>query len=151
MQLEGNIQFGLSPDSLTDYSDEISSLTLNTQTQTTSRPKTFASAREEQRKSGLVDSVGINFFNDERDPLGFWLLCWDAQRDDSQASGREPGELYFSAQYYTEEQVGVGQENPTFTGWVLVGDLDTGGTVGEWKQQSKTWPAREVDHDGGGS
>lgn len=146
MQLEGNIQFGMSPDTLVDYSDDISALTLNTQVQTTTKPKTFASAREEQRKSGLVDAVTINFFNDERDPMGFWLACWDAQRDDTTADGRQPGELYFSATYTPDPP--DPDTNPTFTGWVLVGDLDTGGTVGEWKQQSKTWPARSVTKPG---
>lgn len=147
MQLEGNIQFGLAPDALTDFSGDISSLTINTTMQTTTRPKTFESAREEQRKSGLTDAVGINFFNDERDPLGFWLLCWEAQRDDSEDDGRKPGELYFSATYSTETP--DPETNPTFTGWVLVSDLTTGGTVGEWKQQNKTWPAREVTKEEG--
>lgn len=147
MQLEGNIQFGLAPDDLNDYSGDISSLTLNTVIQTTAKPKTFALAVEEQRKSGLTYSIGINFFNDERDPLGFWLACWDAQRDDTTEDGRQPGELYFSATYSTDEP--DPDTNPTFTGWVLVSDLTTGGTVGEWKQQNKTWPAREVTKETG--
>jgi len=142
MQLEGNIQFGLSPDTLTDFSGDISSLVLNTTVQTTTRPKTFASAVEEKRKSGLVYSMRINFFNDELDPLSFWLMCWDAQRDDSTDDGRQPGELYFSATYTTDAP--DPETNPEFTGWVLVEGLDTGGTVGEWKQQNQTWSAREV-------
>ena len=147
MQLEGNIQFGLTEATLEDFSGDVSSLTINTVMQKTTRPKTFASAREESRKSGLVDRVGINFFNDERDPLGFWLLCWEAQRDDSTDDDRQPGELFFSATYSTDPV--NPSTNPRFTGWVLVEDLTTGGTVGEWKQQNKTWDAREVTKEAG--
>lgn len=146
MQLEGNIQFGLAPDALEDFSGEISSLVLNTVIQKTTRPKTFASAVEESRKSGLAYSMRINFFNEETDPLSFWLMCWDAQRDDSTDDGRQPGELYFSANYTTGPA--DPETNPTFTGWVLIEGLDTGGTVGEWKQQNQTWSAREVTKSG---
>jgi|SRR5690606_25765237 len=142
-QLKGHIRFGMSPDSLTDYSGEIAQLTLNQQLQTTTRPKTFADPSEQQRKSGEVDSVTIQFFHDEAEAAGFWRAVWQARKDDTTtANGRKPGELYFAARFKPGPADPV--TNPEFGGWVLCSDLDTGGVVGEFKNQTKTWPARDV-------
>jgi len=134
MQLEGNIKFGVDPDTLIDYSDEISSLMINYSRNPVTVPATFGNAKERERAGSGKDQVTINFFHDESDAAGFWAECWDAAHSES-------GELYFTA---TFKPGPVAPDNPQFEGWVTVLDLDTGGTVGEWKQQSKTWPARDV-------
>lgn len=143
MQLEGNIRFGLSPSALTDFSDEVSSLTINTTINTTTRPPTFGNARPEERKGSLSDAVAVNFFNDESDPTSLWLLVWEAQRDDTtDTGGREPGEIYFSATF--KPGAADPDTNPQFEGWLLPTALATGGTVSEWKQQNQTWPGRSI-------
>jgi hypothetical protein len=143
MQLEGNIKFGLDPSSLEDFSDEVSSLLITTTINTTTRPATFANASPENRKGSLSDAVAVNFFQEESDPSGLWLLVWQAQRDDeTDTDGRAPGELYFSATF--KPGPADPSTNPQFEGWLLPTALATGGTVAEWKQQSQTWSAREL-------
>lgn len=143
MQLEGNIRFGLAPTTLADFSDEVSSLMITTTINTTTKPPTFASARPEQRKGSLSDAVAVNFFHEESETTGLWLLVWNAQRDDTtDAEGRQPGELYFAASFKPGDV--DPDTNPEFRGWLLPTAHATGGTVAEWKQQNQTWQAREL-------
>lgn len=150
MQLEGNIKFGLDPLTLADFSDEVSSLVITTTINTTTRPPTFASARPQQKKGSLSDTVAVNFFQEESDATGLWLLIWDAQRDDdTDTGGREPGEIYFSATF--KPGLADPDTNPQFEGWLLPTALNTGGTPSEYKQQNQTWPARELTKVSDGS
>lgn len=136
IQLEGEIRFGsaLTLASMTDYSDEVSSLVINLTREQKDRPATYGVPRTEKRLGAEADQVTLNFFGDEAEPTGLWVAFFEAFRTDS-------GELYFSAKY----KDGVASAtNPRFTGIISIADLDAGSTVGEWKQQSKTYPAREV-------
>lgn len=143
MQLEGNIKFGLGPNSLSDFSDEVSSLVLTSTINTTTKPPTFASAKPEQKKGSISDAAAINFFQEESDATGLWLLVWGAQRDDdTDTDGRAPGEIYFSATF--KDGAADPDTNPQFEGWLLPTALNTGGTVSEWKQQNQTWPVRDL-------
>lgn len=130
IQLDGEIQFGTAPDALTDYSNEVSSLIINMTRPGVERPATYGTPRTETRLGPRQDQVTINFFSDEDEPDGLWTEFYEAMNTDD-------GELYFSGRHSLTGR--------TWTGIIGVADLDAGTTVGEWKQQSKTFPAREVD------
>jgi hypothetical protein len=150
MQLEGNIMFGLGPSALVDYSDEVSSLVITSTINTTTRPPTFANAKPEQKKGSISDVAAVNFFQEESDAAGLWLLVWDAQRDDDTVTdGRDPGEIYFSATFKPGDA--DPDTNPQFEGWLLPTALNTGGTVSEWKQQNQSWPVRDLTKVADGS
>jgi hypothetical protein len=136
IQLEGEIRFGsaLTLATMTDYSDEVSSLVLNLSRAQVERPATYGVPRTEQRLGAETGQAAINFFGDESEPTGLWIAFFEAFRTDS-------GELYFSAKY---KDGAASATNPRFTGIISIADIDTGSTVGEWKQQSKTYPIREV-------
>jgi hypothetical protein len=141
IQLEGSIKFSVIDDtgipdtvSLTEFGAEITSLVINRTRETVARPPTFANAASEQRAGAKADSVTINFFGDETTAADFWNMAWEATE-------LAPCELYFEA---TWKLGPVSATNPKFTGIVMVTDLELGGTVNEYKQQSKTWPARSV-------
>lgn len=135
IQLAGNLQLGPDVPGLANYSDQISSLVLNRRRPGVTRPATFGDPTTQQRPGADEYQVTINFFHDEGDANSFWAEAWAAM-------DTATGELYFEGTF------GPGAANPAtnpkFTGWIQLVDLDTGGTVGEWKQQSKTFPARNV-------
>jgi hypothetical protein len=141
IQLEGSIKFGI-PEAdgsilaadLDEFGLEISSLVIGRTRQNVSKPPTFGDASINQRAGALEEALTINFFNDETVATSFWALCWEAIET-------TPCELYFEA---TMVDAVPSATNPIFSGYVMVADLDSGGTVNEFKQQSKTWPARGV-------
>jgi hypothetical protein len=137
IQLEGEIRFGsaLTLATMTDYSDEVSSLMLNFTRNQVERPPTYGVPRAEQRLGAETQQATINFFGDESEPTGLWVAFFEALRT------TDTGELYFSAKY--KEGV-ASATNPRFEGIIAIADMDAGTTVGEWKQQSKTYPARDV-------
>jgi hypothetical protein len=134
IQLGGNIQFGPAPGSLVSYSNDISSVVLNRRRPGQTKPATFGEPETTQKAGADEYQLTVNFFHDEGDVANFWAGVWDAMDTDA-------GELYFEA---TLKPGTVSATNPKFTGYVVLVDLDTGGTVGQWKQQGKTWPARAV-------
>lgn len=135
IQLEGEIKFGTDPNDLTDYSDEVSSLVLTTTRAQVERPATYGVPRTEQRLGARSDMVTLNFFSDESVPDGLWAEFYAA------ATTTDSGEVYFSAKFADGP---TSATNPLFTGILAIAEMDTGTTVGEWKQQSKTYPARSV-------
>lgn len=136
IQLEGEIRIGtaLTLAATTDYSDEVSSLMVNVTREQVTRPATYGTPRTEQRLGARSDQVTLNFFSDEAEPTGLFVAFWEAFLTDE-------GELYFSAKW---KAGAAAADNPRVTGIISIADLDAGTTVGEWKQQSKTYPAREV-------
>lgn len=141
IQLEGSIKFSTldaegDPDPLTlaEYGDEISSLVIKRTRLAVTKPPTFANAQQIMRAGAKEDSLTINFFGDETVASKFWTLVWTATET-------SPCELYFEATWKTGS---VSADNPKFSGIALITDLDIGGTVNEYKQQSKTWPARAL-------
>lgn len=137
IQLEGEIRFGsaLTLAGTTDYSDEVSSLILNFTRAQVERPPTYGVPRSEQRLGAETQQGTINFFGDESEPTGLWIAFFEALRE------TDSGELFFSAKY---KSGAASATNPRFEGIISIADLDAGSTVGEWKQQSKTYPMRDV-------
>lgn len=135
IQLGAEIKFGPSLASLTDYSDEVSSLVLNITRNTVTRPATYGNPNEEMRAGARRDQVTINFEADDGTPSSLLNEFLDA------AINTDSAELYFSAKYKDEP---VSSTNPKYVGIILISDLDVGTAVNDWKAQSKTFPAREV-------
>jgi hypothetical protein len=133
-QLEGNIQLGTGPGSVTDYSLDISALVINRRRNTVTKPGTFGNPVVEEKASTNQYTVTAVFAGNEGDATGVWAEIWDAMDTDA-------SEVYFEG---TFKEGAVSASNPKFTGYIIVTDTDAGGTVGELKQQSKTWPARGV-------
>lgn len=136
IQLGAEIKFGTSLADLTDYSDEVSSLVLNTSRDKINKPATYGNPKGEQRLGVRTDQVTLNFSSDEADVSGLWAELFDA------LANTDSGELYFSAKY---KEGPVSPSNPKFVGIIAISDIDTGTPVNEWKAQSKTFPAREVN------
>ena len=126
VQLEGVITINSS----TTHADDITQLVLNLTRPVTQVPGTFADADGTQVLGSSVGTATITFNHDEGDTTGLWATLYAAYISDS-------GALTLSARYKPGAQSAT---NPTYTGTLLVNDLDIGGQVGELKSQTKTWP-----------
>jgi len=126
-QLEGNITIGA-----TDHSDDITSLVINGTKATTEGGKTFGDASPTTEVGGAEWSVTINFNHDEGASDNVWSTLYTAFLTDS-------SEAAFTA---TLKDEAVSATNPEWSGTIIVTDLDIGGTVGDKKQQSKTYPMK---------
>lgn len=124
MQLEGNISIGG-----TDYSDEIVRLIVNKRRETSERRPTFGNARRTQAAGARAESVTIEFAHS--------TLSAGLQAELEAALDSDDGEVTFSG---TFNDAAVGVDNPTWSGTMIVTDLDIGGTPGEENYQAKTYP-----------
>lgn len=143
-QLEGNIRAGLTPATAVDVSEEVTRFLVSETMQTVTRRRSFAQAEETSLKSGTTGQLGIDLDTDDSDVANsFRELCRTAMHDNSTATdGRRPGEIWISG---TERDEAVSGTNKQLYGWALVNDLDIfGGTVGEVRSQSKSWPLRDI-------
>lgn len=144
-QLEGNIRAGLTPATAVDVSEDVTRFLVTETMQSVTRRRSFANAEETQLKSGTTGSLGIDLDTDDSDVANaFRTLCRTAMHDNSTGleDGRRPGEIWISG---TEKDEEVSATNQQLYGWALVTDLDIfGGTVGEVRSQSKTWPLRGI-------
>lgn len=142
-QLTGNIRAGLTPDTAVDVSEDVTRWLVTETMETVGRRKSFALVSTRQAKSGVNGSLGIDFDTDPTDATTLRALARTAMHDDAtDDAGREPGELWVAG---TEFPGAVGAGNPMTYGWALVADLDIfGGTPGEVRSQSKTWPLRDI-------
>jgi hypothetical protein len=73
----------------------------------------------------------INFFSSHA-AASIWAELYDAIITNT-------AELTFTARFATGA---ISADNPEFTGTIIVMSLDTGGTVGELKAQSQTYPVK---------
>jgi hypothetical protein len=135
VQLHGNIKFGAGPGDVTDYSADISQLTINAIKATVQTPGSYANPVTAQKPTTASYTVTCTFAGNTGDATGVWAELWDAFHN--AADGR----LYFEGSYHEGP---VGATNPKFTGYLLPSDLSAGDAVGALKQQSKTWPAEDI-------
>lgn len=133
-QLEGNIQLGSGPGSLTDYSLDISALIIEKIRNTVQKPGTFGNANVEEKASTTQYRVQVVFAGNEGDATGVWAEIWDAMDTDT-------SELYFEGSF---KEGAISATNPRFTGYMICTQNMAGGTVGQLKQVSVTWPARSI-------
>lgn len=126
VQLEGAVTINSNT-----YSDEITSIVINSSRSVTQVPGTFDDADGTQVLGSATHQVTINFNYDEGDADGVWAELYAGFLTDS-------GELPFTANLKSGS---TSATNPLFSGTILVSDLDAGGTVGDLKAQSKTFPA----------
>lgn len=128
LQLEGTILLGG-----VDYSDEITSLLITRRRNLVARPATFGNSRETQKAGTLTEELTINFINGTAAAL-VWAELWDAIDTDS-------AELTFSG---TLTDAAIGADNPAFTGTCIVTGVSVGGQVGQYNQQTWTFPITEA-------
>lgn len=129
IQLGGNITVNA-----VDYSEDIAEFVIQRKRPGTTRPATFGDPTVQQKAGADEYMVSINFFHDEGDASNFWAEAWAAMDTAS-------AELPFTG---TFKPGAVSPTNPKFTGILVLTELDTGGKVGDWKGQQKTFPAHTV-------
>lgn len=129
VQLEGAILINSNT-----HSDDVTSFVLNLTRPVTQVPGTFADADGTQVLGSAVGTCTITFNHDEGDTSGLWAEAYAAYISDT-------GAVPFEARYQDGSQSAT---NPTYSGTLLVNDLDIGGQVGELKSQTKTWPVYGV-------
>lgn len=134
IQLEGNIQLGTGPGSLTDYSLDVSALIIEKIRNTVQKPGTFGNPTVEDKASTTQYRVQVVFAGNEGDATGVWAEIWDAM--DTPTS-----EIYFEGSFKPGD---VSVSNPKFTGFMIATQNMAGGTVGQNKQVSVTYPARGI-------
>lgn len=125
VQLEGAILFNS-----TTHSDEVTSFLLNLTRPITQVPGTFADADGTQVLGSETGQATVTFNYQEGDTSGVHATLYAAYISDS-------GAIPFQARLRSGAQSAT---NPTYSGTVLISDLDIGGQVGELKSQTKTWP-----------
>jgi len=128
IQLEAPISIGG-----TDYSDEITSLIINQRRNTTTRRPTFGNANQAQKAGSWEGTVTIEFIND--------VLSTSLLQELNAALNTDSAELAFSGRF---KSAVVGTDNPTWSGTMIVTDLDIGGQVGDENLQRKTYPITEA-------
>jgi hypothetical protein len=126
IQLEGPITLGG-----IDYSSQITSVVLNDTRATVTTPPTFGDATEVDSAGAHKRTMTINFFSSHA-AASSWAELYDAIITNT-------AELTFTARFATGA---ISADNPEFTGTIIVMSLDTGGTVGELKAQSQTYPVK---------
>jgi len=134
-QLNAEIKIGPVDGTLVDVSADVSALVINTKREALTKPPTYGNPNKEMRAGATEDTVTLVFSFSEAPSTDLWAVMYDAARNDN-------GELEFSALY---QDGAVGASNPGFRGVFTVVDIDTGTPVNQWKQQSKTYPARAIE------
>lgn len=129
VQLEGAILINSNT-----HSDDVTSFVLNLTRPTTQVPGTFGDADGSEVLGSARGTLTMTFNHDEGDTSGVWAELYAGYISDTGALTFQ-GRLKDAAQSAT---------NPTFSGTLLVSDLDIGGSVGELKSQTKTWPVYGV-------
>lgn len=128
IQLEAPITIGGE-----DYSDEITSLVINQRRNTTVRRPTFGNSTQSQKAGSWEGTVTIEFIND--------VVAASLLAELDAAIQTDSAELAFSGRF---KSAAVGADNPTYSGTMIVTDLDIGGQVGEENVQTKTYPITEA-------
>jgi hypothetical protein len=134
IQLHGEIKLAPVGDSLVDYSDVISTLMINTKRATVDDPPTYGRPTTEKALGAPEDQVTLVFRYEESNTSGLWAVLYDVMRNGD-------GEIKFSALF---QDGAIGASNRGFTGVFMVADLDTGAPVNAFRQQSKTFPAKDI-------
>lgn len=132
IQLEGNIKFGTTTAG-TDYSSAITSLVINRTAEIITTPATFADATTDPHAGAETQTLDINFLSDPTSASSFWSLLYDAMDTDTKI-------LYWSATLTASTTVSA--TNPQFSGQIVVSQLGTGGTVGQNREQSASYPIK---------
>jgi len=133
-QLSGTIKIGPVGGSLVDVSDDVSSLIISRKRESIPKPATYGNPKKEARAGAIEDQITLVYSFSEAPSTGLWAVMWDALTNDN-------GELEFEAIY---QDGAIGNTNRGFTGVFMVADIDTGAPVNQFRQQSKTFPAKKI-------
>ncbi len=136
-QLKGDVQFTtvtagvIDDDDYVSFKNEIAKAVFKRVFDTVTRPATFGTGTKTTSAGAGDFTFEFDFLHDEADSVGLHDFLWDnAGKDVAVRAAYREG--------------AVSATNPSFEGIISVVGLDTGGTVGEWKAQSQTYPARNV-------
>jgi hypothetical protein len=132
IQLGGNLQLGPVGGPLVDYSDYISQMIITTTREGINTPPTLGKPRGSVRPGAISETLEIQFHSDMA-ATSVWAELWDAIYTDD-------AELDFAGNL---EEGATSVSNPHFVGTIVVMALNTGGQVGQLRQQSQTWPVTE--------
>ena len=134
IQLHGEIKLAAVGHPLVDFSDVVSTLMINTKREAVADPPTYGRPTKETVLGSAEDQVTLVFRYEESTTSGLWAVLYDAARNGD-------GEIQFSALY---QDGAIGNTNRGFTGVFMVADIDTGAPVNQFRQQSKTFPAKNI-------
>lgn len=135
--VDGTIEAGLGPGSLSDVTCEFRSFRLVQSMRMLAVPITPDNPHEEYRRGAISQVVQVEFRNVESRVIQ--MLAFNAQTNNSTAGGRKPGEIYMT---FVEYAGSVSSSNPKWGGWVSPVDVSVGGPVKGLDQQTQTWRAR---------
>ncbi len=133
-QFAGVFELGADAGSLVDYTCDISGFVITEGRATVVKAPTFSNPATEQKAASSFGTVAMAFTANPNDATGLWQAMRAAQQT-------RTGELFFQVRY---SSAAVGADNPKFTGYMVVGELDTGAPVGEIRRQAKSFPARDL-------
>ncbi len=133
-QFAGVFELGPDSGSLVDYTCDISGFVITAGRATVVKAPTMSNPVTEQKAAAAFGTVSIVFTSNPNDASGLWAAMYTAQQT-------RTGELFFQVRY---SSAAVGADNPKFTGYMVVAELDTGAPVGEIRRQSKSFPARDL-------
>ncbi len=133
-QFGGVFQLGPDAGSLTDYTCDITAFVITEGRATVVKAPSMSNPVTEQKAAAAFGTVAMTFAGNPGDATGLWQEMRAAMQTTS-------GELFFQVRYGT---AAVSSSNPKFTGYIVVGELDTGAPVNEFRRQAKSFPARDL-------
>jgi len=129
-QLKGNLMMGVDAADV-DISAWVTRLTVQRLRESIAIPGTLATGQASVAAGAETDNVIVDFFSDLSAEAPFDLF--------EQAITSPNSELLFEG---TLDPGPVGPENPKYSGTAVILGLDIGGTVGQLRTQSQTFPIR---------
>jgi hypothetical protein len=133
-QFAGVFELGPAPDDLTDYTCDIAGFVITEGRVMNVKAPTFSNPATEQKAGSAFGSVAMTFATNPGDASGLWQALRAAMLTTT-------GELFYSVRYGT---AAVSATNPRFTGYIVVGGLDTGAPVNQALRQAQSFPARDL-------
>ncbi len=129
IQLKGAAKLAPTGDTLVDYSNQISSLSIVKSRNSVTEPATLGTGRESEKAGTKSEQLVITFFSDMA-AASMWAELYDIIDSDDAI-------LDFES---TLNPGPVGVDNPSFAGSATLMNLETGADVGTLRQQTITLP-----------
>lgn len=131
IQLKGDVKLGADSGSATSYKSAISMATINQSRNDVTIPATLGELVEDHAAGLMSETVQLQFHSSTA-AASVWAELYDALQTDS-------AELYFEG---TLNDGATGPDNPTWSGTIVILNIETGAAVGTLRQQSQTYPVK---------
>jgi hypothetical protein len=132
VQLLGNLAVNLAGATpLEDVEDFVTEFRITTQRESVSTPATLGTGQADTSAGAESNTLTISFFSDVS-AANFWALLYDIITSDT-------AEMDFEGNF---EDGATSANNPKFAGTAVLLSLDSGGTVGQLRQQTITLPIK---------